>query len=399
MSSSRSKCSELGEVKSDVGGGPRLLTRNGVAAVAVAGSPPPSNTGGETESKCVSESKTPIGVLGACSGEIPGFGTFQSSRMLLDWWQASISVLCGESIVRQCGEGIETSKRQMNFRQAHEHPIMGGTLLRAWDAVNAHGVFGSDYQHVVIRGDGLPQCNGDLIESLEDAIPCRIDVAHDFRFTSWTTRSLYAAFRDSVLVQDHRFIDNVTARRPGGDSWIIGGDQSDVRLTIYDKGMQQSERGQAAFTSFGADQCPAHQWQRMELRLRDDAAQDFWRAWKRDRATAAAMCRGRISSMVDGLVWDTVSPWETSPDVVPESAQALFHFVKQNAVMIAAARDAGVDLAALADQRLSTADRWARLKHRRRVDGLLAVENLQALIAAALKSGRLTSPAVVTVRP
>jgi len=362
--------------KSVTGSGSVRVTqgRRRRAAGAPEGSPatdaaPRTNRGGETRL----EANT-----GGC---IPGLGSFRSCRMLLDWWSSTMSMEADEILCRRCLAVDGSRAYWTGYAEGEKRNIWGGQAERYTRPHQPSATFGSEYAQWVVRGQGLPQLNVDFLTLVDDLTPRRIDVACDFFGATWSTKAARAKLFDRVLVPCQEVHEGTTRGRCTGVTWYVGARSSMKRICMYDKGMEQR-----AGLYVDGESCTPIEWQRIELRLADDAACDFWQVYRRDVDESMAMVRGAIAGMVGGLEWANVMPWQSPPVPVPDDAQSLFHVLKQNSRVLVAASDAGLDVMQLARLAQENASRTSRWRCGQSAKSMAEYEGLERVISRALRA-------------
>lgn len=326
------------------------------------------------------------------AGCIAGLGSFRSSRMLLDWWSSTMSLGADEILCGRCS-AVEGSRCYWTGYQAGEkRNIWGGQAERYTLPHQPSRTFGSEYAQWVVRGQGLPQLNVDLLTAVDDLTPRRIDVACDFFGASWSTKVARSVMFDRVMVPCQEVHEGTTRGRCTGVTWYVGAKSSQKRICMYDKGLEQ----QCGMFVDGQD-CLPIEWQRIELRLADDAACDFWQVYRRDVDESMAMVRGAIADMVRGLEWASVMQWESPPVPVPDDAQSLFHVLRQNSRVLVAASEAGIDVMELARLAQENASRTSQWRCEQSAKSMAEYPGLERIIRRALRA-RGAVPVVQEVR-
>jgi hypothetical protein len=125
----------------------------------------------------------------------------------------------------------------------------------------------------------------------------------------------------------------------GVNSHYVGAKSSPVRLCIYRK----DHEGGEVWASSGLPPVL-----RIELRLRERWAADFWRRLATDSEGAFAMAAQKVHDMTGARLQDEVTEWTRfeRPEAF-DLAQQVFAFVHQYGALVACLDEAGVDVLGL----------------------------------------------------
>jgi hypothetical protein len=284
----------------------------------------------------------------------------------LDWLTISVPLEVASGL-EQHTEPDSDGTTQPGFKRSQRRIALGGDCWRRFDPREPSKEYGLDYE----SWEFVSAAAGPAADWLSDkrGRPSRVDVAFDICVDPSMTSDRFVELCSPFITRSTGI-----SGQDGVNTRYVGAAESDLRLRIYRKDLQQ---GLAYTTEFG----PVL---RVELIMRKDRARAWWIAWKSDKARAFAAAAGLVRHLCGASIGSEFADLPPLPRLDPQSevAQRLFTFVKQHATVLAAAHACGLDLGS----RSSSLVRRGGRMQRHRLEALTAEVNKakRHLVLAAL---------------
>ena len=303
-------------------------------------------------SKSGIQGENPPVLTGGLKPENLGMGKL--INVSIDWLSVTVGDI-GSIKLLSMSEFAEDGKPSKGFNRSEKRICIGGHCWRKWKPLQSEKKmgFGKDYESWEFSGGQ----SGPHLSALVGILckPTRIDIAFDYAVDKtyfsdyWIegVKSYLESKKHSIGVSGQ---DDVNTR-------YIGSSQSERRIRIYRKDLQDF--------SVNVTLGPVL---RIELVLKDRYVKAFWKIFSESeqeafRLAASYICdMSGFSPIPDGL--------EELPKIekrMPSGAfKKLFHFIRQNAINIAAFKKAGLDWHPLAEYKhhLSQSNKVARHRYK-----------------------------------
>lgn len=265
------------------------------------------------------------------------------------------------------------------FRESEQRSTPAGVVFRRWSPRQKSNAHGLDYESWLFPG---PQAAAGvhLAKSISEARPSRIDIAFDYSCDPFTTSDdVLESFRDHF--ESLRMTDGISGQG-GINTRYIGSSSSTRRLRIYRKDLEDEAYAKLHGPTI-----------RLEVVLKDQHAAAWWKHYASGGLSAGFAIAAAHLQYITGQ--KLVEHHEDVPELVSVDAsppaEHLAQWVKQNASMLCAFCDAGIDLKNLCDMQVKQQNRQARYRRKRKTKtirdvGPQNVENLAALILSGPES-------------
>lgn len=277
----------------------------------------------------------------------------------------------------------EPGRANRGFAKSEKRLCMGGHVWRKWEPHQPSRKFGSCYESWECESGAASWLAG-WLRGRGEVKPTRVDVAVDL------------VVPDAYLADDfvREFVEPhlanwSTGRKPklgisgegGVNTLYVGSAKSSLRVRTYRKDLQD-----ACFAELVGPVL------RVELVMREEWAERFWRAWEVDEDAAKRAAAGQILRLTgfDALIGVEDLPELETPEESSE-AQQLALWIEQNGGRLLAWSDAGIDVVGLCREAgIIERSRVGRWRHARRVKAVARVgaELVSRMALALVSPGR-----------
>ena len=269
----------------------------------------------------------------------------------IDWLEVSLPQTESEQLVTQTDlkEG-EKSLYQVGFARSEARICFGGECRRSYEPHSVSKDWGTEYEGWRFTGS-VAQAMADAVAALHSR-PRRIDIAFDLFNTDWKPDDVYDALK--VALPPRRCLGWYEEDRGRRQSLYVGSKQSDKRVVVYTKGAQLIESG----VLIEVMPCDPDQWQRVELRLRNDQAVRWWTTYQVDPEAAY----GAAAALIDDLTRRVVDVGDVARADLIEIPEPIKNDLSESArqlslqwcTVLRYAEEAGIDVYAEARKHLAT---------------------------------------------
>ncbi len=248
---------------------------------------------------------------------------------------------------------------------------MGGECWRRWEPHQTSRLWGKRYESWEFAGASAAW-PASWLRNLRGARVSRVDVCWDFEVDPSLTADAVLE-RASARATARRISLGITGQ-DGVNTRYLGSASSVRRVRIYRKDLKD----EAWEFQFGPTL-------RVEVVLRDALAQAWWQAWDRSESEGYAAAAGHVYEVTGRRVQADVG--EVGRLAVPREtvgAVMVANFIRQNASMIEACAECGIDLFGLSGRQR---ERWGKgtgSRHRERVRAMegLETEDVEGVLRA-----------------
>lgn len=290
----------------------------------------------------------------------------------VDWLTASIDTVTASNLC-EITDIDQVGGSRPGFKSSQLRAYPGGKVWRRFDPRQPSKKYGLAYESWEWSGDSSPW--GASYLRKHEARPSRVDIC--FNLAVPPTLTADQVLEDARHHFEKQGLTDGISGHGGINTRYIGSKASPRRIRIYRKDKQ--------------DQAWAHLHGptiRIELEMKDEHARNWWKVWIEDDQKAYRVGAGHIRQMSGYELMDV----EDVPELVrveqAAPAALLATFIKQNGASIQAYSDAGIDVLALAKQKVDASSSVCRswMKAKRIAVLEAGVREVQALASDLLKS-------------
>ncbi len=286
----------------------------------------------------------------------------------VDWLTGTVPVHVGQVLTAQ-SEVYEPGFARHGFRLSEQRAVLGGVAWRRWDPTQASEQWGTAYESWEFPSDSA-RWGASFLRG-RDCRPSRVDVAWDYQVPeSFTPDDLVQLIAPHVA---DRGLTLGISGQDGRNTRYVGSASSKRRIRVYRKDWQQP------MWLFGPTL-------RVELVMRHEQAQAWWRVWDRDEDAGYAAAAGHVLDMAGVEVQQAGPVPELEPVEGADEAGELFQFLEQHGPRLLAWHEAKVPLLKLARLRVRQASRMTQYRMNRLQK---RVERVGASVVTALVRDRL----------